>query len=346
MHRFDYRFLSESVPAELASVTNLIYDLRARNDIRLNGDPYMRESLRQVAIVESVRGSNAIEGIVTSRARLKELIVGDAPPLEHGERELIGYRGALQEMYDPSFSAELSEDYIRHLHALLFQASSERAGKYKVANNWIQERGPDGRISVRFVPVDAKDVPDAMEQIVMAYREGMQKSAIDRMALIACFTVDFLCIHPFMDGNGRVSRLLTSMLLMQAGFDIGRFVSIEGMIDRYKAGYYEALAASSIGWHENESDYTPFMVYLLQILYACYRELDKRYAERSAAHVPKGKRVEAVLMGSYVPVSKADLCEQLPEVSVRTVERVLGKLVKEGKIEKIGTYRDARYRRA
>lgn len=345
MHRFDYRFLSDSVPAEIASVTRLVYDLRARNDIRLNEDSGMRESLREAAIVESVRGSNAIEGIVTSRARLEELVVDDAPPLGYGERELVGYRDALQEMYAPDFHAELSEDYIRHLHTLLFQLGSEEAGKYKVTSNWIQERDAGGRISVRFVPVDAKDVSEAMGQLVMAYREGAQESVVDRLALIASFTVDFLCIHPFIDGNGRVSRLLTSMLLLQAGFDIGRYVSIEGMIDRYKTGYYDALAASSVGWHENESDYTPFIVYLLQVLYACYRELDERYVERSTARVPKGKRVEAVLMSSYVPVSKADLCERLPEVSVRTVERVLGRLVKEGKVEKIGTYRDARYRR-
>ena len=345
MHRFDYRFLSDSMPAELASVTRLVCDLRARIDLRLTADTSMRESLQRAAIVESVRGSNAIEGIVTTRARLKELVVGDAPPLSHGEQELVGYRNALQEMYSPGFSAELSEDYICHLHALLFRASTNQAGRYKSSNNWIQERDEEGRISVRFVPVAAADVPDAMGQLVLAYREAVQEAVVDRMTLIACFTVDFLCIHPFMDGNGRVSRLLTSMLLLQAGFDIGRYVSIENMIDRHKAGYYDALAASSVGWYENENDYTPFAVYLLQILYACYRELDARYAERSVTRVPKGKRVEAVLLDSYVPVSKAELCERLPEVSVRTVERVLGRLVKEGKIEKIGTYRNARYRR-
>lgn len=345
MHVFDYRFLADAIPSELAAASNVIYDLRARNDLRMHGDEKLFESLRSAAIVESVRGSNAIEGIVTTRARLEGLVRGDAAPVNHGEQEILGYKNALQEIYDPEFSADLSEDYVRHLHALLLQATSDQAGRYKDTDNWIQERDSKGRISVRFVPVPAREVCDAMGQLIMAYREAVQDSRVNTLALVACVTVDFLCIHPFMDGNGRVSRLLTTMLLQRHGFDIGRLVSIEGMIDEHKAGYYDALGASSKGWHENESDYLPFITYLLQILYACYKELDRRFVEESMTRVPKSKRVEEMLMDSYVPISKSELCQRLPEVSVKTVERVLGRLVKEGRIEKIGTYRDARYRR-
>ena len=135
------------------------------------------------------------------------------------------------------------------------------------------------------------------------------------------------------------------MLLQRAGFDIGRYVSIEGMIDEHKAGYYDALQTSSAGWHDNQNDYTSFVLYLLQILYACYKELDSRYVGGTLSKVPKSQRVEALLMGLYVPASKADICDRLPEVSVRTVERVLARFIREGKVEKIGTYRNARYRR-
>ena len=135
------------------------------------------------------------------------------------------------------------------------------------------------------------------------------------------------------------------MLLQQFGFDVCRYVSVEGMIDKHKAGYYDALKASSEGWHDSDNDYTPFALYLLQILYACYRELDRRYVEGTLERVPKSKRIETLLMDAYVPISKAEICDKFPEVSVRTVERVLTRLMREGTIEKIGTYRDARYRR-
>ena len=344
MHRFDYRDLARTLDATLVGVTNVLVDLRARNELREQQDAIGFEKLKQAAVIESVRGSNAIEGIVTTKARLEELVQG-AEPLTHGEREILGYKNALQEIYSPGFSGSLTEDYIRHLHALLLGGTSNQAGKYKVEDNWIQERDAEGHISVRFVPVRAADTPDAMIQLVMAYREARQDERINNLLLTACVTVDFLCIHPFADGNGRVSRLLTIMLLQQFGFDVCRYVSVEGMIDKHKAGYYDALKASSEGWHDSDNDYTPFALYLLQILYACYRELDRRYVEGTLERVPKCKRIETLLMDAYVPISKAEICDKFPEVSVRTVERVLARLMREGTIEKIGTYRDARYRR-
>lgn len=345
MHSFDYRFLSGAVPAGLSGATNVLFDLRARNALRMKADEGLFEKLREAAIIESVRGSNAIEGIVTTKSRLREIMQNQATPATHGEREILGYRNALQEIYDPGSAASFTEEYVRHLHALLLQTTSDQAGSYKREDNWIQERDSSGRISVRFVPVSARETPDAMGQLVMAYREARQDSIINPLALSACVVVDFLCIHPFADGNGRISRLLTTMLLQQGGFDIGRYVSIEGMIYSHKDGYYDALKASSEGWHENENDYGPFMLYLLQILYACYKELDLRYANESTKRMPKAKQVEALLMSTYAPISKAEVCERLPEISATTVERALGNLVKAGIIEKMGTYRDARYRK-
>lgn len=346
MRNFDYRFLERSISADLSGASNILFDLRARNALRMQEDAGMYERLRQAAIIESVRGSNAIEGIVTTRARLEEIVVGGAKPVTHGEREILGYREALQELYSPDFSADLTEDYIRHLHRLLLQATSGRAGTYKGTNNWIQERDAEGRISVRFVPLSASETPDAMSQMVMAYHEVSHRPGVNELALIACVVVDFLCIHPFEDGNGRVSRLLTTMLLLLHGFEIVRFVSMESMIDAHKSGYYDALQASSVGWHEGENDYEPFILYFVQILYACYKELDQRYVDGGMGKLPKAKRVEALLMGAYVPISKEELCLRLPEVSKRTVERVLQDLMRQGRIEKVGTYRDARYRRA
>lgn len=346
MHCFDYRFLADSIPAELSGASNVLFDLRGRNALRMQEDEHSFGQLREAAIIESVRGSNAIEGIVTTQARLRELMDGSAFPETHGEREILGYKAALQEIYAPGFAADLTQDYIRHLHELLMQGVSDQAGNYKQANNWVQERDATGRLSVRFVPVSAADTPCAMEQMVMAFQEAAQDANINVLALTACVAVDFLCIHPFADGNGRVSRLVTTLLLQRFGFDIGRYVSIEGMIEQHKAAYYDALAEASVGWHENENDYTPFILYLLQILYACYKEFDQRYLANSLSKVPKAKLVETLLLSAYAPVSKREICERLPEVSVKTVERVLVELMRDGRVVKIGSYRDARYRRA
>ena len=345
MHIFDYGFLTQSIPSELARAAALVSGLRASNALRVAESPDAFEALREAAVIESVRGSNAIEGIVTTRARLEGILRGEVGPESHGEREILGYRRALDEMYAPGFDADLTEEYICHLHGLLLGASSPEAGKYKRSDNWIQQRDADGRISVRFVPVAAKVTPDAMAQLVMAYRDARQNSAVDPLALIACVVLDFLCIHPFADGNGRVSRLLTTMLLEREGFDIGRYVSLEGKVDEYKTGYYDALAAASVGWHDGEGDYIPFVTFMLQVVYACYKELDQRFVEDSLRRVPKTELVERVLMDAYVPMSKAEVCERLPEVSAKTVQRVIARMVDEGRLEKIGTYRDARYRR-
>ena len=345
MHNFDYRFLGSSISADLSGASNILFDLRARNALRMQENAGMYEKLRQAAIIESVRGSNAIEGIVTTRARLEKIVLGDAKPITHGEQEILGYREALQELYSPDFSADLTEDYIRHLHRVLLQATSVQAGTYKSTNNWIQERDAEGHISVRFVPLSARETPYAMNQMVMAYHEASHSSSVNELALIACIVVDFLCIHPFDDGNGRVSRLLSTMLLLLHGFDIVRFVSMESMIDTHKSEYYDALQASSVGWHESENDYEPFILYFIQILSACYRELDQRYVNGSTQKLSKAKLVESLLMDAYVPISKEELCLRLPEVSKRTVERVLQDLMRQGRIEKVGTYRDARYRR-
>ena len=163
--------------------------------------------------------------------------------------------------------------------------------------------------------------------------------------MIPCLVLDFLCIHPFSDGNGRVSRLLTILLLYKHGYDIGRYISIEQQINRYREAYYEALEKSSLNWHSNENDYTPFMINFMQILYRCYKELDDRFIDDALHKAKKSERVRAVVLNSLVPISKQEIAEKVPDISVRTVELVLGQLQKKGEIKKIGSFRDARYMR-
>ena len=217
------------------------------------------------------------------------------------------------------------------------------AGQYKSHDNLIMEYHPDGTRHVRFKPVSAQETPYAMEQMLLAFYDARQNSDISDLLLIPCFIVDFLCIHPYLDGNGRVSRLLTVLLLYMAGYDIVRYISIEGQINKYKESYYNALEESSVGWHENNNDYTPFMVNFMQILYRCYKELDDSFMDISLKKAKKYERVEAILLNAFVPVSKSDIQDKVPDISVKTIELVLSKMLKEDKIIKIGSYRDARY---
>lgn len=344
MRSFDYSFLKQTIYEECLGLTEIIYDLRAKESLRINDNKRFFEALRQTARIETVRSSNAIEGIVTTADRLEDLIEERITPESHGENEILGYRMALDEIYS-EFAPELSEDYIKHVHFLIMEHSSREAGHYKTRNNWIQERDERGRIKVRFVPVSAGETGVAMEQLLMTYREARQDSGINQLLLSICFVVDFLCIHPFMDGNGRVSRLLTSLLLQDAGFDIGKYISVDKKIDVYKDNYYRALSESSKGWHECRNTYEPFITLMLQIIYQCYKELDNCFIQDSTSKIPKSKQIENALLNAYTPISKSELKEKFPHIGIKTIEKVLGDMVRKGSITKIGSFKDARYKK-
>ena len=343
MRRFDYSFLETSIPANIASLSAIIADLRAKGDFRKLQYADSYEKLRQKAIVESVKGSNAIEGIVTTDDRIRDIVNG-AIPVTHDEKEISGYKEALNLIHTNHDYMELDEDTIKVLHRMMeSEVNPAEAGRYKSHDNMIMEYLPDGTRHIRFKPVAAKDTSKAMEQLLLAYYDARQNSNIADLLLIPCFIVDFLCIHPYLDGNGRVSRLLTVLLLYMSRYDIGRYISIEGQINKYKESYYGALEQSSIKWHENENDYTPFIVNFMQILYRCYKELDESFMEITLKKAKKSERVEAVLLNAIVPISKSDILDKLPDISVKTVELVLSNMLKEDRIVKIGSYRDARY---
>lgn len=346
MHIYDYSFLKEQSPGSLMNISNILFDLRARDDLRRSGNESIYDAMRHTAMIESVRGSNAIEGIVTTRKRLEDLTGGVEQPLTHDEQEILGYKNALNEIYTHYAELDINEQTLHHFHKELLQQTSLQAGQYKAEDNWIQERDAAGHRSVRFAPVSAARTPEAMEQMLLAYYDARQDSSISRLLLTFCVVLDFLCIHPYEDGNGRMSRLLTILMLQRNGFDVGQYISIEGKINDYKASYYDALKASSIGWHDNQNSYTPFMTYMLQILYQCYKDLDERFAVAGMGHVSKRKRVEHLLMNTYAPLSKEEIHDRVPDVSISTVERVLQSMVADGRILKIGSYRDARYKRA
>ena len=343
MRKFDYSFLETSIPANIASLSAIVADLRAKGEFRKLQYADSYEKLRQKAIVESVKGSNAIEGIVTTDDRIRDIVNG-AIPVTHDEKEISGYKEALNLIHTNYDHMDLTEDTIKALHRMMeSEVNPAEAGQYKSHDNMIMEYLPDGTRHIRFKPVEAKKTSKAMEQLLLAYYDARQNSNIADLLLIPCFIVDFLCIHPFLDGNGRVSRLLTVLLLYMSGYDIGRYISIEGQINKYKETYYDALEQSSAKWHENQNDYTPFMVNFMQILYKCYKELDESFTDIKLKKAKKSERVEAILLNAIVPISKGDILDKVPDISVKTVELVLSKMIKENKIVKIGSYRDARY---
>ena len=345
MHAYDYSFLKNKVPGNIVGLSGVIADLKSREEFRKLQYKDTFESLRQKAVIESVKGSNAIEGIVTTDDRIRA-IVGGSVPVTHDEMEISGYKDALNLIHTAHEDLDITQDLIMLFHRMIEeQTAPTEAGRYKNTDNYIMEYGSDGSRHIRFKPVAAKNVSRDMEQMLLAYYDARQDSEISPILLIPCLILDFLCIHPFLDGNGRVSRLLTVLLLYLSGYDIVRYISYEGQINKYKAEYYEALKASSVSWHENENDYVPFIINFMQILYRCFKELDEAFTDVSLKKAKKSERVECILLGAIVPISKQDIIQKLPDISVKTVELVLGRMLKEKKIKKIGTYKDARYMR-
>lgn len=348
MHRFDYSFLDNGMlPAGLLNITTDIYTLRAMSWSRKDQFSDVFTELAYIAKVQSVKSSNAIEGIVTTDERINEIVNGNSAPLNHSEQEIAGYRDALAEVHTGYADMDFRQADILRLHAIMMNiAGYSYAGKYKEFDNDIIEEDKDGRRRVRFHPTSAADTPDAMEQLALAYQEARDNPNINQLLLIPCVILDFLCIHPFRDGNGRISRLLSLLLLYRNGFDAGKYISFEEQINFRKGNYYAALKRSSDGWHDNQSDYSAFIMEFLTTLYLCYKELDKRFAVVGSRKVTKQARVEATVLNSLTPVSKADIGKILPDVSATTIEAVLGQMVRDGQIRKIGSGRGTRYVRS
>ena len=345
MRRFDYSFLDNGlVPANLLSIVGNIYSMRTAADIRRDEYIEVFTELEGVAKIQSGKSSNAIEGIVTSDDRIIEIINQNSAPLNHNEAEIAGYRDALNAVHTGYNHLSFCERDILGLHEMMMAvAGDESAGKYKNTDNVIIEVDSDGKRRVRFRPISAGETKEAMEQLELAYSDAASDSNINQLLLIPCVILDFLCIHPFRDGNGRISRLLSLLLLYKNGFDAGKYISFEEQINNYKAYYYDALHRSSIGWSENQNDYFPFIQNFLSTLYMCYKELDKRFAVVHGKKITKSARIEATVLGSLTPISKAEICAIHPDISPTTVEAVLGAMVKSGSIKRIGASRGSRY---
>jgi len=341
---FDYSFLENGMlPAGLVNIVSAIAGLRERENERKGSYSEVFVRLESIAKVQSVKGSNEIEGIVTSEQRINEIVNQNSAPLNHNEAEIAGYRDALALIHENFDSLDIRERDILRLHEIMLSYSPVNGGQYKRNDNLIMETDDNSARRVRFSPTPADETAETMEQLILAYMDARSNYNINPLLLIPCLILDFLCIHPFADGNGRMSRLLSLLLLYKNGFDAGKFISLEEQINKTKTGYYEALKASSENWHDGKNSYFPFIENFITTLLYCYKELDKRFAVVNAKRVTKRERVEATVLNSLLPVSKQEICYVLPDVSPTTVEAALAVMVKNGLVEKVGSSKKTKY---
>ncbi len=345
MRTFDYSFLKTiKLPSEFLSLTSIIATLKNEEEHKKREYPDIFTNLQKIAIVQSVKGSNAIEGIVTTDKRIEEIVHQNSAPLNHNEQEIAGYRDALNLVHANYENINFDLESILNLHrTMLAQTSLNYGGAFKASDNVITEMHKDGSSRIRFVPTPASEVKETMGQLVLAYVNARDDYGVNQLLLIPCVILDFLCIHPFRDGNGRVSRLLSLLLLYKEGFDVSKYISFEEQINKDKGHYYDALAASSLHWHEGTNDYVPFIYNFLVTLVRCYQELDKRFLTVRSGKVSKSKRVEEIVLNAFIPVSKKEIKNLLPDISITTIEKVLSEMLKNGKISKIGSTSKARY---
>ncbi|WP_067559861.1 Fic family protein [Faecalibaculum rodentium] len=344
MHTFEYKLLSEKL-LTLSIVRQLsgIHEHKGKQELFLEASPDVLSSLLKIAVIQSTRSSNRIEGIVATDSRLKELVEMDTAPANRSEAEIAGYRKALSLIHESYEFIEPKPGVLRQLHQILYSFLTSEGGHYKNSDNIIEEKDSNGVSHVRFRTVPAFQTPEAVEKMCQAFSDAWEDPKTDQLLLIPLFILDFLSIHPFNDGNGRMSRLLTLLLLYRAGYISGKYISLEHLVEESKETYYSSLKSSSQGWHENQNSYVEFTEYLLGVILRSYQELESRVRLSQDRSLSKPARVEQVIRNQMTPVSKRKLLELLPDIGTSTVERTLSSLLKEGKIIKTGKGRGTKY---
>lgn len=347
MREFDYTKLKDRTwDSEILSYVAQIHEYKGKQQILLRRRPAELERLVEIAKVQSTEASNEIEGIRTTNTRLKQLCADKTTPRTRDEKEIMGYRDVLNTIHESYEYIPLRPSYILQLHRDLYRYSEKGiGGSFKNTQNYISATDAAGNTFVLFTPLPPYETPEAISQICDSYNRVIDTQEIDPLILIPVLIHDFLCIHPFNDGNGRMSRLLTTLLLYRSGYHVGKYISLESKIARNKDLYYDALEASQTGWYENTDDPTPFIKYLLSVILAAYRDFDERMelvGERLSAIEVVRQTVESKI-GKF---TKSDMLEFCPTLGKTSVESALKQLVDEGILIKHGKGRATFYTRA
>ena len=329
---------------EIVSYLAQIHEKKGQQNLLIDAQPETLTELLEIAKIQSTEASNRIEGIVTTNDRLKMIVKNKTTPKNRSEREIAGYRDVLSTIHESYEYIPVKPNMILQLHRDLYKFSNlSIGGSFKNSDNVIAETLPDGTSRVRFEPVPAWETPEALAFLCNAFHEALKDPELDPLLIIPMFILDFLCIHPFNDGNGRMSRLLTLLLLYQSGYVVGKYVSIEKLIADSKKSYYEALQDSSTGWHDEENDYLPFVRYMLGIITAAYREFSDRVEVLVTKGLSKPGRVREIIQNTMGKITKSEIMDQCPDVSQKTVERALADMLKNNEIIKIGGGRYTSY---
>lgn len=329
--------------AEQAATLRALGQYRGHQDLFRKQAPEALEALREVALVESSESSSRIEGVTAPHARIEAIVLKPAPPRNRSEEEIAGYRDALNLIHESAREMSFTTNVILQLHGMLYRYQAGVGGRWKMAPNEIVERDADGKIRrVRFVPVPPVATPQFMERLTISYARAHDEQR-EPLVIVPLAILDFLCIHPFADGNGRVARLLTLLLLYQAGYEVGHYVSLERVIEESKETYYEALEASSQGWHENRHDPMPWVTYLWGVLIRSYREFEKRVGSVRSGRGSKTDLVEQAVARRTRAFGIADIEAECPGVSREMVRHVLQRLRDQGKLSVEGTGRGSKW---
>ena len=333
------------LPLSTVWVMETLAESKGRHALFEKQSPQILNALRQMALVESTESSNRIEGVTVERERLKPLVLGRARPRDRSEEEIVGYRRALSWIHTDHAKIQVGPSTVKRLHALAQGGTSGDAGRWKSKQNEIVEIAPNGSRFVRFRPVEPVHVPAAVEELCSTYHRSVDRSEVTPLLAVAALTLDFLCIHPFRDGNGRVSRLLTLLALYHHGHQVGRYVSYERIVEQTKETYYEVLQKSSRGWHEGRHDLLPFFTYTLTTLRLAYREFEERAGRERPTRGSKAELVSYALENVMSPFGIADVERLCPSVSRDMIRVVMNRWRKEGRLEIVSRGRDARWRR-
>lgn len=347
MRLFDYTELkTKRWDNEILGLVAQIHEYKGKQALYLQQKPEELQRLIEIAKVQSTEASNEIEGIRTTNTRLKQLCADKTTPRNRDEKEILGYRDVLNTIHENFEYIPIRSGYILQLHRDLYQYSEKGiGGTFKNTQNYISAADADGNNFVLFTPLPPYEIPEAVDRICESYNRIIDSREIDPLILIPAFIHDFLCIHPFNDGNGRMSRLLTTLLLYRSGYVVGRYISLENKIAKNKGLYYDALEECQKGWHEGNEDISPFIKYLLGTILAAYRDFEER-VNLISAKLPAPEMVRRAAYEKIGKFTKNDIMELCPSIGKTSIENALKKLVEDGTIIRHGNGKSTFYTRS
>ena len=346
MRTFNYsRIRDQKWDSDMLGLIAAIYKEAGKQEMHLKQRPEELEKLVEIAKVKSTESSNAIEGIVTTSTRVRQLVEEKTTPKNRNEQEIAGYRDVLNVIHESFDAIPISRDYILQLHKILCShMNNPMAGKTKNVQNYISATCPDGHVETLFTPPAPYETPEALDRICEEYNRVIGNNEVEPLIAISTFIHDFLCIHPFNDGNGRMSRLLTTLLLYRNGFYVCKYISLEAKIAANKDLYYDALSRAQTGWHEGKEDVAPFIKYLLGTVLSAYRDFEDRFA-LVETKLPALETVRRATQNKIGRFTKQDIRELCPSLSISSIEGALRKLVASGELKREGSGKNTCYYR-